>query len=662
MLLASTFFFVLLALYICSMKKYLLLLILLYNIGNLCAQKDSSTIAFETEPEDIIVVKYHRLPNFSTGSHSQQLSPKILENYIGANFADLLSKESSFFVKSYGLGNIATLSGRGGGASHTSILWDGFNIQNPMLGQNDLSLFSPLFIDEVVLEYGANSALSGNSSFGGALHLNYLPSFAKGWRALAHSSLGSFEDIQQQLKLSYSNNSYDGRLRVLYHQAQNDFKFRDVNAFGQPKPIKKMSNAALEQFSILQENYFRISNKQYFSLKAWYQNSYREIAPTLLQLENDAIQRDESLRFSAGWKWFGKSPFIEIKSGLFLERLDFKSSTVDSKSRFLRTNNSAKIRLPIFTKNLNHLITGGVQYNFQTAISTGYNNSPNQHQLSYFLSYKIANTPENWVLKASFRQELVDWKSITPAYSLGGKFKLIKNLSLRSLLSHNYRIPTFNDLYWDVLGNPDLKPEYSWNGELGLDYNTCLDKNCAWIWKGQLTGYTNYVNNWILWSPDANSGLWRPSNVDKVLSRGLEFSQNLRWEAHQNWIANLKIQYNLVKSTRIAPNNVSLAQKQLIYTPVHNGHARIAVSYKKHTNLSYHHTITGQRFINNENTEVLPLFHVGALELSHQLECKTLTVKLYGKINNLWGVDYQVLANRPMPWQQFQVGLIFKYK
>ncbi|MCP4442457.1 MAG: TonB-dependent receptor [Aureispira sp.] len=646
------------------MKRYLSLFIILYNFWGLQAQNDSSSVAFETGPMDVIVIKAQnfRPHDFAIGNHSEHLPSKILEGYLGSNFADLLSKESSFFVKSYGLGNIATLSGRGGGAGHTAVLWDGFNIQNQMLGQNDLSLFSPLFIDDVTLQYGANSSLAGNSSLGGAIHLNYTPIFAKGWQALAHSSLGSFEDIQQQLKLDYSNKIYNGRLRVLYHQAQNNFKFRDVNAFGQPKPIKKMSNAALEQFSILQENYLRIAQKQIFTLKTWYQNSYREIAPTLLQMDNDAVQRDESLRLSGGWKWLGKSPLIEIKSGLFLERLDYKSSTVDSKSQFLISNNSAKIRIPMFSKEHNHLLSGGLQYNFQTAISSGYSDKPLQHQLSCFLAYKISDLSKTWTVNTSFRQELVDWKFITPAFHLGGKFQMIKNLNLRSSVSHNYRIPSFNDLYWDVLGKPDLKPEYSWNGELGLDYENCFGATCSWISKTELTGYINYVRNWILWSPDPNSGLWRPSNVDKVLSRGLEFSQSLYWKAHQNWVVNFKVQYHLVKSTRIAPTNASLGGKQLIYTPVHNGYARLALNYKKHTKLSYQHNLTSSSFINNENTEVLPLFHLGAVELSHQFSLEKLVIKLYGKVNNVWGADYQVMANRPMPWQQFQVGLIFKYK
>lgn len=640
------------------MKAYLFLLIILYSYP-LLAQQDST--AFETTGQEL-TIRSNRIQLFSVGNHTQKLSAQLLESYLAANLAELLSKESSFFVKSYGLGNIATLSGRGGGASHTAVIWDGFTIQNPMLGQNDLSLFSPLFMDDVLLQYGANSALAGNSSLGGAIHLNYKSNFNKGWRALVHSSLGSFDDIQQQIKISYSNPNYDGRIRLLYHQAQNNFRFKDINAFGQPKPIKIMNNAALEQFSLLQENYFKIASSQQISLKVWYQNSHRAIAPTLLQLESNATQQDESLRISTGWKWFGKRPLVTIKSGLFAERLDYKSSTVDSKSRFITSSNNAYFKLPLFSPKVNHLINGGLQYNFQTAISAGYSIVPSQHQLAWYLAYKLSDINDNWTISTSFRHELVDWRAIQPAFSLGGYFRLIKNLSLRSSFSHNYRIPTFNDLYWDVLGNHDLKPEYSWNGELGLDYNSCLDKNCSWIWETQLTAYTNYVQDWILWSPEAGSGLWRPSNLDRVLSRGLEFSQNISWKAHSNWILNGKIQYNLVRATRITPSNINLEKKQLIYTPIHNGHTYISVKYKQNSTLSYHHNLTSQSFVNNENTEILPLFHLGAIELSHRFLWKDAAIRLYGKINNIWGADYQVVANRPMPWQQFLVGLVFKYR
>ena len=55
-------------------------------------------------------------------------------------------------------------------------------------------------------------------------------------------------------------------------------------------------------------------------------------------------------------------------------------------------------------------------------------------------------------------------------YSLDARYLFTKSLSLRGAYSTNYRLPTFNDLYWEPGGNPELKPEFSSSGEIGLDF------------------------------------------------------------------------------------------------------------------------------------------------------------------------------------------------
>ena len=70
------------------------------------------------------------------------IDSSILMNYSHSTLADLLSENSEIFIKSYGMGGTATPSFRGTGASHTQIDWNGININNPMLGQSDLSLYT----------------------------------------------------------------------------------------------------------------------------------------------------------------------------------------------------------------------------------------------------------------------------------------------------------------------------------------------------------------------------------------------------------------------------------------------------------------------------------------------------------------------------------------
>ena len=99
--------------------------------------------------------------------------------------------ESPIFIKSYGLGSLATTSFRGGSASHTAILWNGFNLGSPMNGQLDLSLVPVSLANNVSIQYGGAGALWGSGAVGGAILLNSEPEFDQGLTVDAGTAFGS---------------------------------------------------------------------------------------------------------------------------------------------------------------------------------------------------------------------------------------------------------------------------------------------------------------------------------------------------------------------------------------------------------------------------------------------------------------------------------------
>src|SRR4051812_12993113 len=101
------------------------------------AQKETTDSSFHLKE---VIVTSNRLVNFSAGTKVNDIDSLALAQHNSTNLADLLADESPVFIKSYGLGSLATTSFRGGSANHTAILWNGFNINSPMNGQLDLSL------------------------------------------------------------------------------------------------------------------------------------------------------------------------------------------------------------------------------------------------------------------------------------------------------------------------------------------------------------------------------------------------------------------------------------------------------------------------------------------------------------------------------------------
>ena len=107
-----------------------ILICLVVPINYIGAQTDSFKYSLEV---DTILLQSSRWQEAQKTHHSQQLDKNSLRPYNSRSLSDILSLESSFFVKNYGIGNSSTLSGRGGSAAQTTVLWEGFDIQNPKI-------------------------------------------------------------------------------------------------------------------------------------------------------------------------------------------------------------------------------------------------------------------------------------------------------------------------------------------------------------------------------------------------------------------------------------------------------------------------------------------------------------------------------------------------
>ena len=493
--------------YFCPMKKiqfYNLLFFLLFSsTAVLFAQQDTLPLSGIT---DTAFVQTQRLPTFGIGHHQIQITGEQLQRYSTSNLAQVLQLETTFFVKDYGPTGISTLSGRGGGAAHTAVLWEGFNIQSPMLGQADISLVPAVFLDGIAVQYGAESALFGNSSIGGAIHLQTQSKFDKGWQFWGGANVGSFGNWGQQFKLHFSTKHYAASARFFYKSGKNNFFFEDKNAFGNPKPIRQQTNAQLEQIGVMTTHDFKYQ-KHTFGIKSWYQFSSRQIPPTLLQSSSSDWQADDSWRTIIHWKMLAHKQVWKARSALFTESLLFRNAGINSWSRIWSSR--TEVENTWYAHRL-HLFNFGINYSYFTAHSTGYDFDPHQHRAALFVSHKWTLPKANTILTTNIRTENVAGNFVRPAIAWGGRWQFYQAWYWRWHLSHNYRLPTFNDLYWNTLGNTNLQPEYSYNSEIGLHLPLQLQKIAL---EGSLTGFCNLVNNWILWSPD-NNGLWRPSKVD----------------------------------------------------------------------------------------------------------------------------------------------------
>ncbi len=635
-------------------RKIIFIIFILQNVLIAFSQSNLSDTTFKLKE---VVIIDNRLENFTTGNKIQKIAPSVIQDFYNENLADLLTQNSQLFIKSYGLGSMATTSFRGAGASHTAILWNGFNLQSPMNGQVDLALVPVAFIDNIQLQYGGSGALFGSGAVGGTIHLNNISEFNKGTGFELSKSYGSFKNHRQALNFQISKKKFISSVKLFHLQAKNDFRFINTAQYGNPEDT--LENAELLQYGILQENHLKINSKQQVGVRLWYQFIDRQIPSSMTEGSNSSSQKDEFYRVTAEWQRTGDIVSFFARTGFFDNQIIYNNPEIS-----INALSISKTSITEFESNINisqnHLLNIGLNNTYEQAVADNYRIAPDQNRTSIFASYKLHNNKYNWKSLCSIRQELIEGNATPFIPSLGFDGIVIKGLSVKGNISKNYRVPTFNDLFWEdsySRGNPDLKPESGWSEEISL---TNKSKFNSFKTEINVTGFNSNINNLIIWLPSDNS-IWSPENVKSVWSRGLESSLTINLQLNKTQFQ-FNVMYNYVLSTnkKTGPGNEQTLEKQLIYVPVHNALCNLAIVYKGFF-IRYNHTYTGKRFTTTDNADFLDDYFLGNLFFKKTITLGSIKFNLNAQINNVWNKDYQVMEFRAMPLRYFEVGISLKF-
>ena len=232
--------------------------------------------------------------------------------------------------------------------------------------------------------------------------------------------------------------------------------------------------------------------------------------------------------------------------------------------------------------------------------------------------------------------------SIPFIYSVDAKYLPHKNWSIRGAYSTNYRLPTFNDLYWEPGGNPDLKPEFSRSAELGLDYkHTFFTISGGW--------YVIHSEDLIQWRP-VTSDFWQPQNISEASNKGIELMFDIQRNFGDHKLhLNASYDYTLASDKEI--------DKQLIYVPKNRAGANL--DYRWHSwKINYNLQYVGKVFITTSNSQSLDDYLLSDMALSRSFFMNHMDASF--RVNNVFNVSYQSVSYRPMPGRNFVFQLNFK--
>jgi vitamin B12 transporter len=615
------------------------------------AQRDSVHLI-----DQVLIQAEVRTIHLHQGLKHESIDSTTLANSINLSAAEMLNRMSSVYIKSYGGSGLASSSFRGGSANHTAILWNGFNLQSPVTGMMDLSLIPAGLFNSMSLQYGGKSAVWGSGAVGGAIHLRNNANFNEGTMVKLYTGAGSFGEKSIMLAANYSNVKFSNSTKIYHTQSSNNYNY--ISLANDSQKTSQLPNAAAQQNTLMQENYFKIKDNQLLETHIWLQENKREMPPTLYQQNSDAFQEDRAMRFTGSYKRYFNKWNLNMRSAFFNEELKYKDSEFNKESE----NKSQTLINELLINHKigrNTLIVGG-NHTYAKAQSINFINiSPVQNKMALFSSFEYLHKNGNLSGVATLRQEWVNTTQVPLTWTLGIDYYFTHWLKSKLNASRVYRVPTINDLFWKEGGNTSLLPEngYAYEGGIMLILPKRAHRYTLSI---ELTAFSRKLENWIIWLPNGN--FWSPQNLMEVWSRGAE--TNTSFELKKDKIklfSNFKTSYVLSEnSTSLLTSDASL-NKQLIYIPMYSGQLNYGITYCKAT-LILNHTYTGYRYTSSDHSQYLEPYFLHNLSLAYQLNFKKVRIDLQFQINNLANTSYQVLAARPMPGINYRGGLVFNFK
>lgn len=602
-----------------NVKRFFTFVLFISIVSNLYSQKDSVVVNLNAFSLSISKVK-----DFSKGYSSILISDELVARNI-RSLTDVLKFNSFIYFKENGLGMVSSPSFRGTSASHTAVIWNGININSQLNGQVDFNVISSNSYDNISVRSGGGSVLFGSGAIGGTIHLDNLISFSEKEHHKLVANYGSFNTKHISYNFLKSSDKIFINIGLGTNSSDNDFKYVKSSL------RNDNGNFSNNNFNL---NYgYKFNNKHQLKLYSSTFFAYRNLSRTLNAPSNDGYE-DFNIKNLVEWNFFlspkehisSRVSYIFEKFKYFDNNLNkeiFSEGNIERKIAQIDYNNSISTKLK-----LNGILGFETVSAFGSSFDTNTRNIFSgvlslNHQLTKKLSYGV-----------QFRKDYQNDFESPVLYSLGIEQKWNKHYTLSFNTSKNFKIPTFNDLYWKPGGNIDLKPEDSYQFEVG---NAINFKNCAF----QVNGFYIKSSDLIQWIPN-QAGFWSPTNTNNTRNLGVEISANYKM-VFKNHFIDMNTNYSYTNAKDLATN------KQLISVPKNRLNALINYQYNRFS--AYY------QFLCNDDVSYLvntiPAFQVSNLGFEYQLSNIKNKHKIGFVINNIYNNYYQNTLNRPMPGINF---------
>lgn len=593
--------------------RIFIVLFFLLNLSIAHAQLDS------IQNLETVYLTDTKLVTFSQGFKVEKIQDSVIQRN-SVSLTDMLQFNSSIYFKENGFGMVSSPSFRGTNASQTAVVWNGININSTFTGQTDFNIVSPLGYDHISIRSGGGGVQYGSGAIGGSVHLNNEFDFTQPAETRIGTEFGSFGTISGFASTTQVWKNHFLNIGIDFISSENDYDYIGKN--------KKNEHGEFTRFSA-KINEARKLKRGMASWNSEYSYSDRNFSGSLTTLGKD------------GYKDLNTRNLIQLQQKFGTLKTAAKVAHLYEQYRYYP--NSKK---PVYQQGNAHTFIGQLEAEQQVmrnmlihakldyTVVHGRSVNVREHTRKtmaavFLFKHKISSA---FGYGINFRQEFLNDFDNPLLFSADAKWKVADFYALRLNGSKNFRIPTFNDLYWDAGGNEDLKPETSYQIEIGQEFST---GNFSF----DLATYYIDSKEMIKWVPFSGT-IWKPENIAQARNYGVELKANYSWQ-FQSHHFQIDALYSYTKAEDLEK------KKQLIYVPYHHASGLISYNFKQ-LSAYFQMLYNGEAFNTSDNSSAVDAYTVFNLGTEYKFPGKQ-EITIGTRIKNLMNTYYENVAYRPMP-------------
>ena len=596
------------------------------------------------------------------------------------DLGDLLRNVPGISLKNYGgLGGMKTISARGINGTHSGIIVDGFLIQNAQTSQLDLSTIQIENLKELTFTFQNSSEnLEVVSAFFTANNLK-LTTFENQFsldtfQLKSNFKIGSFGQIDSYFSTKWNRKKMYLSLFGKYREAKGNFPFKEEN-YSETYDLKRTNNELKELYSGLSYGY-QINSKSRLKFQLLSNFSDKGLPGAVILYNPTANQylKNKNVTLNGDYIFKIKNTLTRTYLSARYDELIYLDSGYLNPQGYLKSHYfSSNISLgTVFRKIvLNRLkLNYGLEENYALLEnSENFGEGIQRFHSKVFvdltkdLNYKW-NYSFSLGLQHVYNQQVNDTNSfqkfnLNPSLLIYSSSPISFLGKLKFSLKRTFRMPNFNEMYYNQIGNTKLKPEIANQFNVGTNYNFNIKNNILNI---VFDAYANLVENKIVAIPTKNLFIWSIQNVGKarVLGFDLQVSHERDFNKEINFFTSLS--YTFQDITDVSYKKTATYGHQLAYLPKHILNANFSFQYKK-IGLNVNGYYNSLRYALNENikSNEVQQFYTFDFSLFYKQKIQKSNLRYSFSVKNCLNQSYSYIRNYAMPGINYLISISYGF-